>query len=62
MSTFNDIEMCNANGESFRIDLPFEFAAWNKSVVRNCPPSESELSWEDIAGSLQGLIEEKSVV
>ena len=60
MSTFNDIEMCDANGETFRIDLPFEFSEWNKAVIRNCPPSETELSWEDIAGSIAGLIKEKS--
>lgn len=61
MSTFNDIEMYDANGESFTIDLPKEFAQWNKMIVRSCPKG-AELSWSDIAENIKELISEKSKV
>ena len=59
MSTFNDIEMKDSNGDTFRIDLPFEFTSWNKAVVRNCHEGQAEFSWSDIVGSIRDMIEEK---
>lgn len=52
--------MLDSNWETFRIDLPFEFTAWNKEVVRNNMSVKSEVSWANVVGSLKDMIEEKS--
>ena len=59
-STFNYIEMFTGDGVSVHIDIPEEFSKWNKAVVRNSQTRNAEFSWEDIKGSIEGLIEEKS--
>ena len=62
MSTFNDIEMRDANGERFRIDLPFEFTAWNKSVVRNCPLDDAKYPWDSIALEIEKMIKSRDSI
>ncbi len=59
MSTFTDIEMRDANGERFRIDLPFEFKAWNKSAVRNCQLDNAEYPWDSIALEIEEMIKSR---
>ena len=58
MSTFNDIEMFDENGETYTIDLPKEFAQWNRATVR-ANPEGAEFFWSDIAESIKELISEK---
>jgi len=53
--------MFTGDGVSVHIDIPEEFSKWNKAVVRNSQTRHAEFSWEDIKGSIEGLIEEKSV-
>jgi hypothetical protein len=54
MSTFNDIEMLDENGESFLIAISEEFSAWNVEIAKK-GSSEPLYRWGSIVEMLEKL-------
>jgi hypothetical protein len=54
MSTFNDIEMLDENGESFSIEVSEVFSKWNQEIVKKSS-CEALWRWESIVDMLEEL-------
>ena len=58
MSTYSDIEMYDEHGESYIIDIPREFSAWNREAAGTCPIA-LEYPWESIALEIEKMIKSR---